>query len=166
MSTRTKRLLAVVVTLVGITVLGTVLGLYLMVYVYPVWMSEKFETQDRADQPVPSRMLLIGQVSHGKQFQSPADFSRLATTYYHRSGPVGRVMEAMNWFHGPENTYAADARLSAAQVGLCATPASLPFDEARRFARGTDGCRRSRPFPARPAGRTPRRAAPCGNFGP
>lgn len=27
-----------------------------------------------------------------------SDFSRLATTYYHRGGPVGKVMEQFKWF--------------------------------------------------------------------
>ena len=40
---------------------------------------------------------------------------RLATTYYHRDGPVGRVMEKFNWSPGPPNcnTYHADARILA-----------------------------------------------------
>jgi hypothetical protein len=50
------------------------------------------------------------------------DFSRLAAAYYHRDGPLGRVLEKYNWFPGPPNTYSADARLPAAVTGLLAAP--------------------------------------------
>jgi hypothetical protein len=36
-------------------------------------------------------------------------------------------MELLNWFPGPENTYAADARIVASQVGLWAMPAAGPW---------------------------------------
>jgi len=51
------------------------------------------------------------------------DFSRVALTYYHRSGPVGHVFGRYDWFPGPRNTFWADARLPAALVGSLATPA-------------------------------------------
>jgi hypothetical protein len=63
------------------------------------------------------------------------DYSRLATTYYHRLGPVGIVMEKFNWqgqnFQGPENTYHADARMPASLIGLAASPmgVALPADQ-------------------------------------
>ncbi len=72
------------------------------------------------------RQLIHGHIDHGMNFLPPEkakdrgdpakDFSRLATTYYHREGPVGRVMEKFNWFPGPpnSNTYWADARMPAA----------------------------------------------------
>ncbi len=45
------------------------------------------------------------------------DLSRLATTYYHRYGPVGPVMERYNWFPGPQNSFAADVRGPASLIG-------------------------------------------------
>ena len=57
------------------------------------------------------RQLIHGHIDHGMNFQPPEaakdrsdpakNLSRLATTYYHREGPVGRVMEKFNWFPGP-----------------------------------------------------------------
>ncbi len=68
------------------------------------------------------RQLIHGHIDHGMNFV-PAkgetrgdwqrDLSRLATTYYHREGPAGRVMEKYNWFPGKQNTFHADARLPA-----------------------------------------------------
>ena len=45
------------------------------------------------------------------------DLSRLATTYYHRRGPAGVVMERFNWFDDPPNQYHSDARICASLVG-------------------------------------------------
>ncbi len=80
----------------------------------------------------PYHMLLLGGINRGNNILKPEnknlwndpkhDFSRLATTYYHRNGPFGQVMEQYNWFPGPENTYAADCRLPASLVGLGARP--------------------------------------------
>jgi hypothetical protein len=75
--------------------------------------------------------LLHGTTDHGMSFLPPQDaselgdprfdLSRLATTYYHRYGPAGRVMEGYNWFKDfPLNTYHADARMPAAIVGQAA----------------------------------------------
>ena len=55
------------------------------------------------------RQLIHGHIDHGMNFLPPPaarrssanpkkDLSRLATTYYHREGPAGRVMEKFNWF--------------------------------------------------------------------
>src|ERR1019366_6813845 len=63
-------------------------------------------------------------IDHGMNFTVPdkkdlgsatRDLRRLATTYYHREGPVGRVMEKYNWFPGGpnSNTYWADTRMPA-----------------------------------------------------
>jgi hypothetical protein len=46
------------------------------------------------------------------------DFSRLPTTYFHDKSPIGMVMHKYNWFPGPTNTYAADARLPASMIGI------------------------------------------------
>jgi hypothetical protein len=70
------------------------------------------------------RQLIHGHIDHGMNFIVPEmkhrgdpvmDKSRLATTYYHREGPVGRVMEKFNWFPDKENSnkYSADARMPA-----------------------------------------------------
>lgn len=62
-----------------------------------------------------------------KTFYSPdmlaehfKDASRLATTYYHRYGPVGIVMERDNCFPGPQNSFYTDTRLPASMVGQVA----------------------------------------------
>jgi hypothetical protein len=78
--------------------------------------------------------LLHGTTDHGMNFKKPADpklagnpledYSRLATTYYHRLGPAGRGMEKFNWFPGPENTYWADARMPASLIAMGAVDAS------------------------------------------
>lgn len=77
---------------------------------------------------LPEYMTLIhGHINHGMNFLAPdnkkdlgnpeKDLSRLATTYYHRYGPAGRVMELYNWFPGAQNTYHSDARMPASLVG-------------------------------------------------
>jgi hypothetical protein len=89
----------------------------------------KQSAQKMADGTVVSyRQLIHGHINHGMNFIQPKeeqergkpdkDYSRLATTYYHRLGPAGRVMELFNWFKDPrENVYPADARMPAAIVG-------------------------------------------------
>ncbi len=72
--------------------------------------------------------LIHGHINHGMNIFKPEkkgdwgnpdkDYSRLATTYYHRLGPAGVVMEKYNWFPGPGNTYWGDARLPASMVGM------------------------------------------------
>jgi hypothetical protein len=77
------------------------------------------------------RQLIHGHINHGMNFIKPKDekewgnprkdFSRLATTYYHRLGPAGRVMEQYNWFHPrDENNFSADARMPASLIGQLA----------------------------------------------
>src|SRR5262249_48701403 len=71
--------------------------------------------------------LIHGHINHGMNFLRPGnkedvgnpskDLSRLATTYYHRDGPVGRVMEKFNWFPGKANTFDSDVRIGASLVG-------------------------------------------------
>jgi len=64
--------------------------------------------------------LLHGTTHHGMNFKAEkdaGDLSRLATTYYHRYGPVGLVMEKFNWLPGWQNSYWADARMPATMVG-------------------------------------------------
>jgi hypothetical protein len=76
-------------------------------------------------QDLPYRQLIHGHINHGMNFLIPKsdrgnadkDLSRLATTYYHRDGPEGRVMENFNWFPGKQNTFLADTRIPASLVG-------------------------------------------------
>jgi hypothetical protein len=78
---------------------------------------------DRGD-GIPYTTLIHGHINHGQNYVKPndpskdEDFSRLATTYYHRKGPVGIVMEKFNWFKDPNsnNTYWGDARMPAGLV--------------------------------------------------
>ncbi len=65
--------------------------------------------------------MMHGTTLHGQNYFEPPQLQRLATTYYHRLGPVGVVMERYNWFYGPQttlNTFWADTRLPASLVGL------------------------------------------------
>jgi hypothetical protein len=78
--------------------------------------------------------LMHGNIDHGMNFRKPEDpkligkpkedYSRLPTTYYHKLGPVGRVMNKFNWgvSYATErenlNVYSADARMPASAVGL------------------------------------------------
>jgi hypothetical protein len=65
-----------------------------------------------------STYLMHGTTHHGLNYQHPPGLRRLATTYYHRKGPTGIIMERLNWFPGPQNTYWADARLAASFAAL------------------------------------------------
>jgi len=80
--------------------------------------------------------LLHGTTQHGQNFHWPPQLRRLATTYYHRLGPIGAVMERYNWFEKYKSdnwdpkkfnartdttgqlVWTGDARLPAAMVGL------------------------------------------------
>lgn len=86
--------------------------------------------------------LMHGTTDHGKNYHEPKELRRLATTYYHRKGPVGKIMERWNWGSHPEippelntykqNTFYADARLPVSMIGLAAPPlgsACLPVDQ-------------------------------------
>jgi hypothetical protein len=87
--------------------------------------------------------LMHGTTNHGMNFLRPQDQkdrgdpvkdkSRLATTYYHREGPAGIVMEKFNWFGEPPNHYWSDARMPAALIGLGAAnsinPGTLPLEQ-------------------------------------
>ncbi len=91
-----------------------------------------------AGTPKPYTYLMHGTTYHGLNFQSPQPLRRQATTYYHRKGPVGVVMERFNWFNfvydpttqtrkwtpQPDHTYHADARIVASAVGLGCDPCS------------------------------------------
>src|SRR5262249_1671934 len=83
--------------------------------------------------------LMHGTTHHGLNYQHPRDLRRLATTYYHRNGPVGIIMRQIDWFAPPRyseaktkaqqeqalkywNTYPSDARLPASLIGQAAMP--------------------------------------------
>jgi hypothetical protein len=71
--------------------------------------------------PVEFNYLMHGTTYHGRNYiakKGSENLSRLATTYYHRFGPVGVVMEQYNWFPSSQNKWYADARMPATQVGL------------------------------------------------
>jgi hypothetical protein len=91
--------------------------------------SHFLEVKDGFTGPLgPYQSLMCDKIDIGRNYQRPVlrsdwgnpdkDFSRLATSYYHRNGPVGVVLERFNWFHGPANTYHADARLPASLLAL------------------------------------------------
>jgi hypothetical protein len=101
----------------------------------------KIKAPNGEDAVVSYRRLIHGHIDHGMNFLRPddpkdwgnpnKDFSRVATTYYHRLGPAGRVMELFNWFpNSPDNSYWADARMPAAIIGnalLDSTTGALPY---------------------------------------
>jgi hypothetical protein len=81
--------------------------------------------------------LMHGTTYHGLNFQTPDELRRTPTTYYHRFGPVGVVMEPLNWFPMERkgynldakaarerkfNAYSADARLPVSVIGNVAAP--------------------------------------------
>jgi hypothetical protein len=138
MSKRAKTVLTIVLGLLGSLGCCVGVGGYVLFYGYPAWMNEHFTIDELRDADGATKhTLLIGKVNHGVQYAKPFavelvgkpqhDFSRLATTYYHRNGPVGRAMETMNWFPGPENTYWADARMPASLIGQIAPLGGLPL---------------------------------------
>ena len=70
--------------------------------------------------------LMHGTTYHGRNYiydpQDPLskhfkDLSRLASTYYHRYGPVGIVMEQDNYLAGPQNSFYTDYRMPASIIG-------------------------------------------------
>jgi hypothetical protein len=73
----------------------------------------------------PFHYLLHGTTHHGLNYQAPQGLRRLATTYYHRHGPVGVIMEKRyNWFKDKVNRYHSDVRMPASMWGLGADPMS------------------------------------------
>jgi hypothetical protein len=75
----------------------------------------------------PYTYLMHGTTHHGLNYQAPQGLRRLATTYYHRKGPVGVIFERFNWFPDPESniTFWADVRLPASIVAMAANPLPL-----------------------------------------
>jgi hypothetical protein len=88
----------------------------------------------------PFTFLMHGTTYHGRNYyrnfedkykDNRIDLSRLATTYYHRYGPVGIVMEQYNWWSMPDgktqvpadskpgrqNDWTADARMPVTIIG-------------------------------------------------
>src|SRR5262249_36842851 len=59
----------------------------------------------------PFTYLMHGTTYHGKNFHYPPELRRLATTYYHRKGPVGVIMERFNWGSPTEEERKANPKL-------------------------------------------------------
>ncbi len=86
----------------------------------------------------PNTYLMHGTTHHGRNYyanyydeklskeknaelaKGRVDISRLATTYYHRYGPVGTVMEQWNWLPGEQNSFRGDLRMPATLIGQIA----------------------------------------------
>jgi hypothetical protein len=109
---------------------------------YSVKTAVRFVGKERA--AITVHVLLIGDmVNFGTNFVKPddkkahgdpaKDYSRWATTYYHRQGPAGVMLEKFNWFPDAEgnNTFTADARLPASLVGggVPVLGVGLPVDQ-------------------------------------
>src|SRR5207244_11587651 len=83
--------------------------------------------RDERDGDAMLRQLMVGDVAHAAQYLPPADprdqkdprknLSRLPVTYWHPSGPVGRVLARSDWFPSADNIWRSDARLPASIVG-------------------------------------------------
>lgn len=87
--------------------------------------------------------MIHGHIDHGMNFLKPPnekdwgdskkDFSRLATTYYHKLGPAGIVMERFSWLdrQESENEFKSDSRIGASLIGAGAYPfgMTLPIDQ-------------------------------------
>ena len=83
--------------------------------------------------------LMIGDTYYGNYLsgkhsgapdEKPQDRRRIATTYYHRHGPVGQVMSKFDWFKPAEGLDhdPSDARMAASLLGCLAQSASVPAD--------------------------------------
>ena len=96
----------------------------------PIW-DEATRLPADFENPVPYNYLMHGSTYHGRSYQVP-QLARLATTYYHRFGPVGSVTEKYNWAPGPQNTYWADFRMPVTMIGFGASPAmTLPLNTSQ-----------------------------------
>jgi hypothetical protein len=96
----------------------------------PLW-DEASRLPEDFESPTWYNYLMHGSTYHGRSYQSK-ELARLATTYYHRFGPVGAVTEKYNWLPGPQNTYRADLRLPVSMIGLGASPVGmLPLPTAQ-----------------------------------
>src|SRR5262249_55576944 len=63
--------------------------------------------RDTNGDPIQSYTYLMhGTTHHGLNYQNPPDLRRVATTYYHRFGPTGIIMEQINWFPLSREDYA------------------------------------------------------------
>ncbi len=93
--------------------------------------TKKTKGGESETEPMEYYSLTHGHILHGANFRlkdGGLDWRRLATTYYHRKGPVGIVMEKYNWFHisdsnkdvvalRTESQFTSDNRIIAATVG-------------------------------------------------
>ncbi|MBI2805885.1 MAG: hypothetical protein HYX68_12970 [Planctomycetes bacterium] len=103
------------------------------------------DPEDPLPKSLTERRLMHATTHHGSCITEPVEMLRYPTTYYHRKGPVGRVMRNLEWFPlpafnlrqgGPDvwlqrnrDNAKDDARIAASLVGLSAPLgiASLPM---------------------------------------
>ena len=93
----------------------------------PVWDEAERPNMKDVESPVTYNYLMHGSTYHGRSYQVD-QLARLATTYYHRFGPVGAITEKYNWLPGPQSTYWADFRMPITMIGqgaLSAAPGSM-----------------------------------------
>jgi hypothetical protein len=97
------------------------------VFVFFMGREERLEVKPaHYSERLKGNSLTINGINHGIGLERnplrprAQDQSRVATTYYHRHGPLGLALERFLWFPGPENTFWSDARLPASLVGLVA----------------------------------------------
>ncbi len=94
---------------------------------------KKWVMDERTGKRVPPAFgftyLMHGTTYHGRNYMYTRsdqkagvikDASRVATTYYHRYGPVGIVFEQYNWLPGRQNTFYADTRMPVTMIGQIA----------------------------------------------
>jgi hypothetical protein len=86
----------------------------------PPWEEVQNPNMKDVESPVTYNYLMHGSTYHGRSYQVD-QLARLATTYYHRFGPVGAVTEKYNWLPGPQSTYWADFRMPVTMIGLGAS---------------------------------------------
>jgi len=124
--------------LAGVVVVLAVIGFLIYRSLSVESFSVQYSTQDQ------SQHLMGGEVLMSLEYSKPTDpqergnrdkdLSRLATTYYHRHGPLGHVLERYNWLAGPINTYWSDVRLPVALVGTLARPAgAFPIEALQQL---------------------------------
>jgi hypothetical protein len=88
-------------------------------------MPIKTKDGDLIAPPYPFTYLMHGTTYHGRNYyrnvdddykNNRVDLSRLATTYYHRYGPVGVVMEQQNWWSMPQSDPTKDRTYDATKL--------------------------------------------------
>jgi hypothetical protein len=72
-------------------------------------VSDETRRMARMDRPLAKdlieRQLLQGTTLQGTSITSPKELTRMPTAYYHRKGPVGQVMQAIEWFPNRDRNF-------------------------------------------------------------